>query len=378
MPTTAGERSSNPSLPGGIAFQNNAINPMSMLTHYHIKAERGAMRTLRNDALPPPVWGRIKTTPVFNLYWLFAAERQSIFQRRLCALPPPWTEDTILQAYKFTNVYRASDRVSQYLIRKVIYEGEQSPKEWFFRIILFKLFNSIATWELLLSRFGHLHSEGFCVDAFGRVLTLAIQRGQSIYSGAYIMPSGGMASPYGRKHQMHLHLLARMLRDELHEKVRHSDRMESVFLLLIAYPTIGEFLAYQFAIDLNYSPLTAFSETEFVCPGPGARDGLRKCFRETAGYTEADLIRMMMERQEDEFARVGVRFDNLWGRKLMLIDCQNIFCEVDKYSRVAYPEVVTGTGRTHIKQRFKPSGRQLEPWFPPKWGLNSLIGEPGV
>ena len=35
----------------------------------------------------------------------------------------PWTSDYILQTYKFTNTYRASDRVSQYLINNVIYTG---------------------------------------------------------------------------------------------------------------------------------------------------------------------------------------------------------------------------------------------------------------
>ena len=45
--------------------------------------------------------------------------------------------------------YRASDRVSQYLIRNVIYRHDQGPEEVFFRIMLFKLFNKIETWELL-------------------------------------------------------------------------------------------------------------------------------------------------------------------------------------------------------------------------------------
>ena len=30
-----------------------------------------------------------------------------------------------------------------------------------------------------------------------------------------------------------------------------------------------------------------------------------------------------------------VEFRDLWGRPLQLIGCQNLFCEVDKYARVA-------------------------------------------
>ena len=46
---------------------------------------------------------------------------------------------------------------------------------------------------------------------------------------------------------------------------------------------------------------------EFVVPGPGALDGIRKCFSDLGGLTEADLIRVVTERQEDEFERLGLR-----------------------------------------------------------------------
>ncbi|MCL4400581.1 putative DNA base hypermodification protein, partial [Candidatus Parvarchaeota archaeon] len=64
-----------------------------------------------------------KPTKVFDTYWKFAAERQSIFFRKLKDEKPPWTDDWILRKHKFTNAYRASDRVSQFLIKEVIYNG---------------------------------------------------------------------------------------------------------------------------------------------------------------------------------------------------------------------------------------------------------------
>src|ERR1044071_5703618 len=82
-------------------------------------------------------------TKLYDAYWHFAAERQAIFFRRLNGARYPWSKDPILAKYKFTNAYRASDRVSQYLIRKVIYRDDlpATAEEVFFRIILFKLFN---------------------------------------------------------------------------------------------------------------------------------------------------------------------------------------------------------------------------------------------
>jgi hypothetical protein len=96
----------------------------------------------------------VRQTKVFETYWRFAFERQEIFFRRLSGKLPPWTDDLVLREFKFTNVYRASDRVSQYLIRNVIYAEDQSPDEVFFRILMFKIFNRIETWELLKRELG--------------------------------------------------------------------------------------------------------------------------------------------------------------------------------------------------------------------------------
>lgn len=318
----------------------------------------------------------VKATVAFMSYWRLAAERQSIFFKRLQQEPAPWTADPVLLKHKFTNAYRAIDRVSQYLIRHVIYEGEQSPVEWFFRILLFKFFNSISTWELLTSSLGELHSESFSVEASNKVLTEAMDAGRPIYSAAYIMPSGGRSSPYRRKHEMHLALLAQMLIDRVPDQITTARDMGAAFRVLRKHPTIGDFLAYQFVTDLNYSPLTTFSEMEFVCPGPGAADGIRKCFSDQGHYCDEDLIKMVTDNQEHMFSQLGIHFEDLWGRRLQLIDCQNLFCEVDKYARVAHPELTPHKGRAVIKQRFHPSPAPLHPWFPPKWGLNQLVSAP--
>jgi hypothetical protein len=74
-------------------------------------------------------------TVVFETYWEFAAERQRIFEKRLAGDPQPWTTDPILSAHKFTNAFRACDRVSQFLIREVFFRSRphrQMQKRLFF------------------------------------------------------------------------------------------------------------------------------------------------------------------------------------------------------------------------------------------------------
>jgi 5-hmdU DNA kinase-like protein len=308
---------------------------------------------------------------VFDTYWRFAAERQAIFFRRLNN-DIPVTTDPILTEFKFTNAYRASDRVSQYLIKQVAYCGSQAPEEVFFRIILFKLFNKIETWEMLRRELGTVSYREFRFDAYDHVLTEALSKKETIYSAAYIMPSGGSKGE-SRKHRSHLRLLERMMCDRVPVQIARMNKMKDAFLLLRSYPLIGDFLAFQFVTDLNYSTLTDFDEMDFVVAGPGALDGIRKCFPQADLTLATELIRFMTDIQDQQFTRLGLSFQSLWGRPLQLIDCQNLFCEVDKYSRRAHPEVVGISGRTRIKQQFRPHLDPLKLYYPPKWKLNDRL-----
>ena len=105
------------------------------------------------DTAPPPtvrVGGRaLIPTPAVRSYWALAAERQAIFFRRLRGQQPPWTEDPVLAANRFTNAYRASDRVSQFLINDVIYGAPVDERSTVLRVLLFKIFNRIETWLCL-------------------------------------------------------------------------------------------------------------------------------------------------------------------------------------------------------------------------------------
>lgn len=83
-----------------------------------------------------------------HLFWI--VERMRVFWKKYKGEPAPWTDDPIIQGFKFTNVYRCLDRVSQYLLSHVIYNGKDyEPEDMFYRILLFKHFNKIETWEAI-------------------------------------------------------------------------------------------------------------------------------------------------------------------------------------------------------------------------------------
>jgi hypothetical protein len=306
--------------------------------------------------------------PVFDTYWRFAAARHQIYEARLAGQAPPWTGDPILSAHRFTNCYRAADRVSQFLITQVSYRGDQDWAEVFFRTLLFKIFNRVSTWQLLADRLGDITWAGYAFAAYDQILGDTLRAGERLYSAAYIVPPPPLGEE--RKHQNHLRLIELMMADRAPDKVANAGSMAAAFRVLSGYPGLGPFLAYQYLIDLNYAAGLGYSEREFVVPGPGARDGIRKCFGRAADGIEAALIRYMADTQEQHFTRLGLHFPGLRGRPLQLIDCQNLFCEVDKYARAVHPEVAGISGRTRIKQGYRRDLAALTAWFPPKWGLN--------
>ena len=310
----------------------------------------------------------IKRQEIYDLYWYFACERQNIFIKKLNGEPSPWTTDEILQNYKFCNSYRVNDRVSQYLLKNVIYNGKKySNDDMLFRILLFKLFNKESTWELLLDHFQDITLKTFNKEEYSKVLEEAISNGVKIYNDAYIS-CANKAFAYDRKHDNHLALLDKMFNiDKMQKKIIKCKTMKEGFDIIKSYPLIGNFMAYQLVTDINYSEAVNWKEDEFTVAGPGSLRGIKKCFIDKGDLSNEDIIRYMYEHQDKEFKRLNLNFKRIGNRPLQLIDCQNIFCELDKYCREAFPNLKSN--RTKIKKHYVPKKEKIEYFYPPKWNI---------
>lgn len=301
-------------------------------------------------------------------YFYFIQERMNIFWGRYNH-HDHLTDDPILQEYKFTNVYRASDRVSQYLIKNVIYKDldRYAPEDVLLRILVFKVFNRIETWEYL-NKHLDVRVNTFNVERLSKLLTKR-QKDYPIFSNAYMMAGSHVRyADIKTKHQVWL----QMIEDEFiqgrgFEKVLEAKSMSEVYSQLRDYPLIGDFLAYQYTIDFNYSPYLNFDEDSFVKAGVGAVRGIKKCFL-SFGNNFEDAIYYIHDHFEELQERYGyTAFRPLPGRKPKLIDLQNCFCETDKYLRAKMPELKVGNVR--IKQHYKPTKDRIHFYFPDKWGV---------
>jgi hypothetical protein len=265
------------------------------------------------------------------------------------------------------------------------------PEEVVFRVLLFKLFNKIETWQLLTAAVGPLTWKTFNLKTYGAVLDEAKARKVKIFTAAYMQqPQTGFdldaeGKEVKGKHNRHLALLEAMMRCGT-EMLQRARTYWDAYLVFRNFPSpaIGPFAAMQLVTDINYSPVIDFSEDSFIVPGPGAFAGINKCFsgldlKETNPRDlrlGADVIQDCVAKQEDYFKANGLKPVTLFGRGLTAIDCQNLFCEVDKYCRRALPEL--NQGRTKIKQTFKQTGPLPKPFFPPKWGLDTSKIPDGV
>lgn len=315
---------------------------------------------------------------VFDLYWYFASERHRAFEKRVAGEARPWTNDPILQEFKFCNVFRAADRVSQYMIREVCYHDEDcSPEDRLFQIMAFRTFSKIETWRSVRQYLGHYPTlDDLGSDAFTKALEEARRQNGGLYTGAFILCATD-AFGQGLKHLNHVELFRHMfLQEDLGGELLKAGSLREVYDLLHRFPLMGDFMSYQTTIDLNYSELINFSENEFTQAGPGALRGIKKVFESLGDYTPTEVIQWMVERQEEELARLGLPFNGLWGRRLHAIDCQGLFCETDKYCREAVPELTSA--RKRIKARFNQSSEPMQLFFPPKWGINDRLPKGSV
>ena len=319
----------------------------------------------------------------YYLYWI--DERMKIFWNRMDNKNlPPYTKNEILAENKFTNVYRSLDRVSQHLINQVIYtEDTTSPDDTFMRIILFKHFNKIETWEYLESELGKI---GFNTDLNDIIdlLDERVKRGNSIYNPAFMLTAAFMRKEAtmqmnglkkgDSKHFSYLKIFEKELfeRGKM-ENIKKSNSLKELYSNISSVMSMGPFLSMQYAIDFNYSELFDFDENEFIIAGPGAINGINRTFDFDGKPFYEEVIHWVKDNFEDLCKDYGYEPNLLPGRKPALIDLQNCFCETDKMLRVMGKSGSKEVSGTRMKSKFKAEKSFEKPKInyklPPKWNV---------
>lgn len=287
---------------------------------------------------------------VYEHYWHFVGERQQIFERRARGDAPPWTDDPILGRYKFCNVYRAADRVSQYMIRDICYGGA-AGEDLAFQITAFRTFSRISAWETVKNELGQVPTiDDLASGRFERALSAIKDSGSKLYTGAFILCAN---DAYGRgiKHLNHVEMFKAMfVTGDLYDRVVAAPSLQGCLRRAARVSPHGRLHVVPDGHRPQLQRTHRLLRERLHQGWPGCAAGIAKVFESTRGWKPEEVIMWMVDHQEEEMARLGIEFNGLYGRPLQAIDCQNCFCETDKYCREAVPELASN--RTRIKTVF--------------------------
>ena len=268
----------------------------------------------------------------------FVSEREKVRMNKEAGKNGHWTDDEILRTYRFCNIRRKHDRVSEWLIYKfyapLILAGHQDM--WFAAAIA-RLINWPPSIECL-KRLIPETAEEFNPYEFTKALEAYQATGKKTFTGAYMLYAGRSAGTGISKPKFIAERLLPPLIDNAN-KIRWSIEDKSLEKTVEALSSgfgISTFMAGQIAADLTYIPYQLESAEDlysYAPIGPGSTRGLNRLHGRTlnAAWRQSDFNDALME-------TLDAIKHNLDIQDLTLHDVQNIFCEVDKYYRVKFGE----------------------------------------
>lgn len=272
---------------------------------------------------------------VDNLF-KFIKLRQGIYELKTKGVSKPWTTDPILQKYRFCNVYREQDKVTQWISRNWREPCKDEPDLWFAMVVA-RLLNNPPTLEFV----GYPHD--YENPKWVVRLRQWEQEGNRVFNPAYIVSTNGVAM--NKIDYLLGHVLRPLWNSKLRIRPERGDTLEMMHKELMRYIGMGSFLAAQVVADLKFvEPLFHAKDWwTFAASGPGSRRGLNRVLNHfvDSGWHEGTWYNRLMDLQKE----INPMMESVKLPKLHAQDLQNCLCEFDKYERVRL-----GEGRP--KQRY--------------------------
>jgi hypothetical protein len=255
------------------------------------------------------------------LHWI--NERLSILKKKNDGLPKPWTDDKILQNYRFCNVRREDDTVTKWIAEHWRQVDDQLP--------LAMVVARTVNWPDTLHDIGRPNGDEMWFEQARINMKMRRGLGDKVWTGAYMISTNGhrmdkidyiidnVWKPFSRKHRL----------------PSMGDTLESYWNHLRNFDGLGSFMAAQVVCDLKYcDPYIAGSKDwwDWGALGPGSTRGLNRYF----GRDKDKPLK-----QEQGVAELRHIRDIIQQKLKIQIHCQdvqNCMCEFDKYCRVMLGE----------------------------------------
>lgn len=254
--------------------------------------------------------------------------------------PWPWSDDDILNTYKFTNVKRAHDKTTRLLVEEFYVPGlNDAPEIALLNCAMFRYFGTIefaraVGWQ-----------EDFYPEHIKRVAKDRLAAGARVFTGAYVITNQGIKAPkqdvvvdiFLKGIWENSSLLAQNAKDRKWRNVAR--QMQTIK----GFGGTG-FMTKEVLLDTMFTsfwPGPVLDRDDWCPAGPGARRGINRLLGRDlkVSMKEEGALYYMRE----IFALRESFWPNDWV-KLELHDIQFQLCEFDKYERVRL-----GQGRPRSK-----------------------------
>lgn len=280
----------------------------------------------------------VRKLSVWDRYIYWVKERWAIRQRRENQDLKPWTDDEILQQYRFCNVRRMDDKVSLWLYHNW-YLPHYGHPNMLVACVIARHFNlPAALSEITPHVFGK-----YCPKSIKKIMRARKAAGQTCFSGAYMVR--GMAKKEANWTDCKSDQIIDLVCGPLRKKPPEIDptSMQRSVEALLPYWGFSSFMAGQVIADLRWATKGTWADKyEWAPMGPGSKRGLNRLLSNVpttpmSQETFNEDFREVRENAAKELPGIATRLEAM--------DWQNTLCEFDKYERT-----LSGEGKP--KQRY--------------------------
>ncbi len=313
-------------------------------------------------------------------FWKFIYERLEIYYKRVVLQQPaPWTDDSIFNTYRFTNICRDMDKLSLYERKNILSKLDEPvadlltrKKSVIFNVILFRTFVKVDTYEC----FGFIDfSEPSWKKQWSvgkKSLLKRREQGLRNFTGSFMVNTLKRCNPdESTRDNQTLNALCMCEwfisnLDEFYDKAFiQSKNMKEQLEYLVTLDGIGSFTAYEFACSFAMvsryykNVLVDWTQDSYTSIGPGSSGGIDWVFKSLGNLSKVESIIYLRSIWKHEMKRLGLydkfiqMLPEVLENDLDLRIIEHCLCESHKYHKLK-----TKTGRT--KQRFTPETTDLK------------------
>lgn len=253
------------------------------------------------------------------LYWI--RERESIRNKRLLNEKKPWTDDVILQTYKFCNVRRMDDRVSVWLYDNWYTQHYNHPN-MLFAVTMARQFNNTETLEEIGFPFY------WDPNRVKRICQVRSHKGLKNFSAAYMITGTLGGSKI-------VQIVDKVVDFMYHNPPEiDTSSIQNTWSNLLKYPGFASFIAGQVTADLRWAMDGSWLDKYIWAPmGPGSKRGLNRLL----GFDHnTSMTRSQFDSSFSRILKLVNKNVPEIADRLEAIDVQNCLCEFDKYERTLW------------------------------------------